>query len=231
MLKAIDDAEEQEAHDAEDEDARVHLQVVDAQPGIHDVVAHAILRAERLREEQHRDGRRHRDADGRDELRQGGRQDDETEDLAKRGAERVEWIIALLRQRANGVAHRHDDLEDDDQEDHEDFRELADTGEQHEDWQQGNLRDGVRQVDDGRQEAVGPAEVAHDDAEWIADADSQAEACCNAPEAVGRVLEDVAREDICQAHEHLIGRRHDGQLEQQREPPPDCEQEDSCSKV
>ena len=110
-LGNVQRAKQKQAHAAQYDNARVHFQIVDSKPRIHDEIPHAVLRAESLGEEQHGNRRRQRHANRRHEFRKRRGQKHLPKHHAKRRAEGRQRVKDLLRHGAYAIPYRDNDLE------------------------------------------------------------------------------------------------------------------------
>ena len=126
--------------------------------------------------------------------------------LSERRAEHAQREICSRRNRGDGIAYRDDHLKDDDEKDQQQLARLPDAKEQHDDGQEGNLRDGIGQIEDRGEEMIDTPKIAHQDAERIADGNGGKHAHSNPHQAVCRVNGNRPCEGCRQSEKHLRGR-------------------------
>ena len=147
---------DQHAQDGHGDDPGEHARVVDHAPGVHDEVAQARGARDGLGQKQdgHRDARPH--AQGREQLGQhGGQYHVPIESPAPR-SQAARRQNGLLGHEPRGVAHAHEDLEEQREGDERDLGAVT-QAEQHEQHrQQHDLGDGVGQVQHGGHPRVEP---------------------------------------------------------------------------
>ena len=138
-------------------DAGVHGRVVEQRAALEvDVIAQPALGGEQLGHVQHRHRRAHRLAQRGEDGRQAGGQVNEAEQRAPPGAQAAHRQDQLRAQRGGLVAHQHQDLEKEDQEDDQDLGQVANAEKEQQQRDENHLGDGVEQVDDRGEDAVQP---------------------------------------------------------------------------
>ena len=189
-LGKVENAKQEQPHTAQHDDAGIHFQIIDAQPRVHDEIAHAVLRAEGLGEEQHGNRRRHRHADRGHEFRQRRGQKHFPKHHAERRAQRRQRIKRFLGDGADAVAHGDDDLKDENQKEHDGLGTVAKSENQHDDRKESDFRHRICQIHQRRKQPVRAPRPSHRDAKGQPDADGEQDAREDAPETVRAVHGD-----------------------------------------